>query len=362
MMSPLIYSTLYLFIVSVLTIFVGWGYAKRQNYIVNSTPSINLTGGWIVAIFMTLFIGLRPVHKVFVDMVNYREVYDAYLYNDFSFELWRENILFDNLFLYLSANAFDITVFFFLIAVIYFVGTYIAMIKMFKNDALYAYLAFLAAFSTFSYGTNGIKAGAAATLFILALAYNRKIIISILLLAASLGFHHSMILPIGAYICCYFYRNSRAYLIFWILSLIIAALHISYFQNLLGGMADERGATEYLSELSDWGGKTGFRLDFILYSAVPIAVGYYALIIKKLQSKEYKLIYNIYVFTNAVWMLCMYANFTNRIAYLSWFLYPIVLVYPFFKEEFIPRQYITLNKVVAFQLIFTLAMNFIYYA
>lgn len=361
MISPLIYHSLYLFIVSVLTIFVGWGYTKRKNYIVNSTPSINLSVGWIVAFLMALFIGYRPLHNVFVDMMNYKEVYEAYLYNDFKFELWRENILFDNLFLYLCANAFDITVFFFLIAVIYFVGTYIAMIKLFKNDALYAYLAFLAAFSTFSYATNGIKAGVAATLFILAIAYNRNILLSIIFLLASLGFHHSMVLPIGAYVCCYFYRNSKAYLIFWIFSLIIAALHISYFQNLLGGMADERGS-EYLTELSDWGGTTGFRLDFILYSAVPIAVGYYALIIKKLQSKEYKLIYNIYVFTNAVWMLCMYANFTNRIAYLSWFLYPIVLVYPFFKEEFIPKQYVVLNKVVAFQLIFSLAMNFIYYA
>lgn len=359
MISPLLYQSIYLFIVSILTILTGIGYAKRSNYN-GKTSSINISLGWILAIFMTIYIGFRPIDGIFVDMINYRDTYNLYLSNEFSFELWRENILFDNIFLFFSSNSIDISYFFFFIALIYFIGTYVVMVKLFKSDALYAYLVFLAAFSTYSYATNGIKAGASTTFFILAIAYNKNKILSILLLLASLGFHHSMTLPIGAYICCYFYKNSKTYLIFWIVSFIIAALHITYFQNLLGGMADERGSG-YLTELSDWGGKTEFRIDFILYSAVPIAVGYYAIFTKSIKSKEYNFIYNIYVFTNAVWMLCMYANFTNRIAYLSWFLYPIVLVYPFFKEQFILRQYSALNKIVAFQLIFTLAMNYIYY-
>ena len=74
----------------------------------------------------------------------------------------------------------------------------------------------------------------------------------------------------------------------------------------------------------------------------------------------YKDLLNLYLCTNGVWMLCMYANFTNRIAYLSWFLYPIVLIYPFLNEELGPQRYRQFSKVMLCHLAFTLFMAFIY--
>ena len=81
----------------------------------------------------------------------------------------------------------------------------------------------------------------------------------------------------------------------------------------------------------------------------------------KYKSSLYEFIYCIYTLTNSIWMLCMYASFTNRIAYLSWLLYPIVLVYPFFDKPFINNQYRKLNIVAGCHLGFTLAMVIIYY-
>ena len=79
-------------------------------------------------------------------------------------------------------------------------------------------------------------------------------------------------------------------------------------------------------------------------------------------SNLYKNLLNLYLCLNGIWMLCMYAAFTNRIAYLSWFLYPIVLVYPFLQEDWGKGRYRTFSMVMLGHLGFTLFMSIVYYA
>ena len=65
---------------------------------------------------------------------------------------------------------------------------------------------------------------------------------------------------------------------------------------------------------------------------------------------------------NGLWLLCMYANFTNRIAALSWLLYPIVLIYPYFSVNIqIKNKNKTFSVVMAVHLLFTLFMAVVYY-
>ena len=249
--------------------------------------------------------------------------------------------------------------FFFIIATIYFGGIAIACQKLFPKDAAYAFVIYVGAFSTFNYATNGIKAGAAAAIFLCAIGFYKKKLISIILLILSLGFHHSMVLPIVAFIICKYYRSPKFYLIVWVISLLIAAAHITYFQTLFGGMTDDHGA-EYLV-MDNSGYRTGFRLDLVIYSSAPVILGYYIINKWRYSSKTYNFIYCLYLLTNSVWMLCMYASFTNRIAYLSWFMLPIVLIYPFFDKPFIRNQYRKLNVVAWWHLGFTLMMTYVYY-
>ena len=71
----------------------------------------------------------------------------------------------------------------------------------------------------------------------------------------------------------------------------------------------------------------------------------------------------MYLTCNGIWMLCMYAQFTNRIAYLSWFMYPILLVYPCY--AIVDKNHplvLVRQKVVLLHLAFTLFMDLIYYA
>lgn len=358
MISASLYQYIYIFIVVIISILEFKKYKHYSTTRINTAYIKTNSSSFLLCLFMTIFIGLRPTSFVFVDMGGYADLWSYWDQGTYHFTWNVENILFDNLRMYMSTSGMPVELFFFLISCIYFITTYFACRKLFPKDTLLAYLVFLAAFSTFSYGTNGIKAGAAASIFLLALAYHENIVATIILSLISWGFHHSMVMVVASYIIVLLYNKPKWYFALWGISVLIAALHISTFQALFASMADERGQS-YL-EGQQFG--KGFRLDFILYSAMPVLVGYYAIFKKKIQSKAYNIVLCLYLITNSIWMLCMYAEFTNRIAYLSWFQYPIVLIYPFLNEKWGINQYKILRKVAYAHLAFTLFMTFVFYA
>ena len=316
---------------------------------------------WMIA--MILFIGFRPDSKAFVDMGAYAGGLRM-INGDTFFFIWdTDNKIFDNLLMWWGCNGLNPTLFFLAIATIYMGCSYVGIKRLFGCHAMLAYLVFLAAFSTFSYGTNGIKAGAAASIFIMALSYWNKLWICIPLMIVSLGFHHSMIAPIAAFVVAYVFKNPKWFYYGWLVCFLMAAFHVTYFQFLFGGMADEQGAGYLMATEATSEAHIGFRPDFVLYSAAPVWIGYQFEMKKRIKlSQAYQTLIHFYLTTNALWMLCMYASFTNRIAYLSWFVYPIVIIYPFLDSmNHDPRRFIKLRKVVLYHLAFTLFMVFIFY-
>lgn len=352
-----LYQYLYHIIVAIITlVYVRW-YKHAQAM----KPSNN-SGVVFLVLFMTLAIGLRPISGHFVDMANYRTTYEARQGDVFYFSLDTDNVIFDNFFMWWTSNSYSLQLFFLLVAAIYFGCAYIGIKRLFPNHSMIAYIVFLGALSTFSYSTNGIKAGAAASIFIMALGYWDKLYVCIPLMLVSLGFHHSMIMPLAAFAVTLFFKNPKWYYYGWFACFLMACFHVTYFQFLFGGMADEQGAA-YLTTTQSSEINIGFRPDFILYSAMPVVIGYLMEIKRKVPvSKTYSTIMHFYLMTNAVWMLCMYAEFTNRIAYLSWFVYPVVIIYPFLDAYNTDvNKYKKLYKTVLYHLSFTLFMVFIYY-
>lgn len=352
------YQVVYLFIVTLLSIFVLQKYSQRVLNKENRTKTDEWLIALLVCVFMIYFIGTRPVSgRYFVDMAGYNENYSVILGQYFIFDNTAENLFFDNWFAWMASKYIDITVVFIIFASVYFGMMLIACRKLFPKDTLLAFIVCLAAFSTFSYGTNGMKAGMAASTFLVALAFYEKWWLSIPIALFTFGQHHSMVLVIASYFLVLLVKNPKYYFWGWLASFFIAALHITAFQVFFAGFTDEQGARYLLSERN-----SGFRIDFILYSAVPTVTGY--LIVFKyrlLRSRTYNVLLNLYLTTNAFWMLCMYSDFTNRISYLSWFLYPIVLLYPFVNLKWHQKQAMFLKYVVYGHLGFTLFMSIIYY-
>lgn len=362
MIPASLYQTIYITLVSLVTIVIYNQYYNRNGFNEFRYSYSDFTGGLLVVLFI-LFIGFRPVSVIFADMVVYANWY-SFVHEGSTFVLnWNtENKIFDNLFAWWGSVRLGYTSFFVFVATIYFAGAYLGIRKLFPNHRLTAFLVFLAAFSTFSYGTNGIKAGAATSLFIWALGYRENLKICIPLVLLSWGFHHSMIMVVAAFVATLFVKNPKYFFWIWGVCFLMAAAHVTAFAHLFAGATTEHGAEYLLGSGGNDGTKGGFRIDFIVYSAMPVIVGWYAVMKKKLQVSElYKKLLSLYLCLNGVWMLCMYAEFTNRIAYLSWFIYPIVLIYPFLNEQWGKDRYKKFGLVMLGHLGFTLFMNIIYY-
>lgn len=320
--------------------------------------------GFTFLILIILFIGIRPINEqYFNDMAAYSYWIRLHAGSSFEFNWETDNKIFDNFILWFGSCNYDQRFFFIIMSALYFGCTYLGLKRLFPNNIKLAFLTYLAGFSTFAYAVNGIKAGVATSIFILALSFKDRKIICALLMLVSLGFHHSMILPIVACVLVYFFKNAKWYYCLWFLSLIMCILHITYFQGIFAGYSDEQGAS-YLNATSETtSAHIGFRPDFILYSAMPVLLGYkYEIKNKQKLSGKYQFLMHFYLLTNSVWMLCMYASFTNRIAYLSWFVYPIVIIAPFLdKLNNDPQRYFRLCKVVRYHLFFTMFMVLVYY-
>ena len=353
------YQTIYLFIVALMTFFVLQEYVSFPSFKKNIRDFSHKDGAFVLCVIIVLYIGLRPIDIRFGDTWAYYLYYDSN--HVFTFTWETTNFLFDNLYSFFAASGLSASFFFVIISTFYFIFILVACKKLFPKDTLLGFLVYLAAFSTYSYGVNGIKAGAAASLFLVAMAFFDRKVFSAIFLFFSLGFHHSMILPIVAFILACFYRKKKYYLLLWFICFVIAALHITYFQGLFYVLTDEQGKgylelTDYKKDIS------GFRIDFILYSVIPIIVGYWFAAQKHIQNKTYDLLWCVYTLCNAVWLLCTEAAYSNRIAYLSWLLYPFVLLYPVIAYYRLRGSRDFLVYVVYGHLAFTLFMHFIYYS
>ncbi len=364
-MSPSLYQPLYLILVTIITFVVMKDYAKWKYRFFIKYDFSKKNYAILLALFLTFFIGLRPIdERYFVDMFMYDySYYFTYYAAPFFFDWNADNIIFDNLFAWMGAHQYESGVFFFIISTIYFICMLIACLKLFPKDTMLAFIVYLGAFSTFSFGTNGIKAGAAASLFLIALAYYKKSkIIVIIFLLLALGFHHSMKAPLIAYVIAYYYKKPKTYLYGWVFCLLLAAAHVTIFMSIFAGYTDEHGASYLKIQTGDTAKNvSGFRPDFILYSAIPIIIGYYLITVKKIKSERFIFLWCVYTLTNCVFLLCTYGSFINRIAYLSWLMIPFVLLYPFTNIRWSNQQDQYLRYVVLGHLGFTLFMNFIYY-
>ena len=359
MIPAALYQPIYLLAVTLMTLFSMSLYGRWGKLLKSSNTS------QIISIFMlvmvVVFVGTRPVSDAyFIDMAGYSATYEYLLNEAFSFNWKVDNLIWDNFYVWMASRGISFSTWLILVASAYFGLMYLACRKLFGNDVLIAFVTYLGAFSTFSYGTNGMKAGVAASVFLVAMAYRDKLWLSIPIALLSYGFHHSMIMVIAAYFVVLLLKNPKYYFVLWIISLIIAALGITYFQTYFAGFTTEHGAEYLLATEDTTEAHIGFRPDFILYSVVPLILGYNILYRYKFRSVTYSFLLRLYIMTNTLWMLCMYASFNNRIAYLSWFIYPIVLIYPFISREKNLFHGKYLRWVVYGHLGFTLFMNFVY--
>lgn len=310
--------------------------------------------GLLLVGFIIFYMGLRPVSYYFGDMGTYAKIFNDFQYNDTS---GFENDFVFNFFMKFSSNIMSINFFFLTCAFLYVFPLFLICKKWFENYWFYAFLMLVGSFSFWSYGTNGIRNGIATSLFLLAISRDKKLF-QILWIVLAIGVHKSLLLPTLGYVIAQFYNKPKVMVAFWLICIPLSLAAGGFWENFFAGLGFEDDRLSYLTEGNvneDEFSSTGFRWDFLLYSAAGVYSGWYFIVKKGLEDKIYFWLFNTYVFANAFWILVIRANFSNRFAYLSWFMMALVIIYPFLKKQLVPKQ----NKVLAFVILIYYAFTFL---
>lgn len=343
-----------------LIVFLTWFSSKNSQL----TDKKNLKNKQISGVFLCfciiLYMGLRPLSGAFFgDMETYAKFFNNYVSGGSMFFQQDMGFAF---FMSLSAKVMSLDFFFLLCAFLYVFPLYLASKKLFREYWFYSFLILVASFSFWSYGTNGIRNGLASSFVLLAFAYRDKKIILVTLMFVAASFHKTMLLPIVAYVLTIFYKDSKKIFYFWLLCIPMSLAAGGVFESAFGsvGFSDER--LSYLTSGNvndDEFSSTGFRWDFLVYSASAVYAGWYFIFKRKFKDPFYHQLFNIYLITNGFWILVIRANFSNRFAYLSWFMMGLVIVYPFLKVQFFKNQHNVLGSLLLFYFLFTYFMNVI---
>ena len=149
---------------------------------------------------------------------------------------------------------------------------------------------------------------------------------------------------------------------FWVLSILISLVAGSAVTSLFAGLGfDDRVSYLQADASGEVFSHTGFRWDFLLYSMMPIVLGYYIVMRRGIRNATYEFLLNTYTLSNAFWVMVVRANYSNRFAYLSWFMYPMVLAYPLLKVNvWDKRQGEALSLIMFMHAAFTWFMSTIY--
>ena len=331
------YFTIYWLIVMMMTVnqfyllkeIKGYGvFSKKFNY-----RSISL-----FLFFYIIFFGFRPVADCFGDMVIYKTSYEL-LQNYGVFDLQGTEERSSDVVFYTFQKICAITVnihFWFASIMFFYIWMMFAGCKKidYRHGALLM-LFCIGSFQFYTFSVNGIRNGVACSFAIMAVAClcKEKRIWALVWALIGIGCHKSVALPAATMFFTYYMSKPKYMYIVWLGAIVLSLSIGGYIDVFLSSISyDERLASELQG--SDADGlvlEHRFRWDFLLYSSMPILLGWYTIFKRKLYNKTYLILLGTYMYANAFWVLAIRAMFSNRIAYLSWFIYPIVIAYPLLK-------------------------------
>lgn len=350
------YTAIYYHIMMIVTV-ITLLHAFSNDLFTPETKAFAKGLGFFSVFFIISYMGTRRISGFFGDMDTYAIFFNRIANGETP--VVSSDYVF-NYFMIFCTKIMSDRMFFFICALIYTVPCYVFSKKYFGSYWYYSFLIFIGSYMFWPYGTNGIRNGLGTAIFILSLCFYHTKYWMYVLMALAFGIHSSIIIPIAAFVVSGIYKNPKFYLYVWLaaipLSLAGGGFWISFFESL--GFADDRtagyltGGEEFKSQFS----RTGFRWDFVLYSSFAVIAGWYFIFKKNISDKFYIHLWGTYIIANAFWILVIQANFSNRFAYLSWFLMAPVIAYPILRFKIFPKQYRVTGLMIAGYYLFTYLM------
>lgn len=227
----------------------------------------------------------------------------------------------------------NVVFFFFVISLVYVGGHVVFCLKCFQGNSFPILASFVISFGFFSYGVAGLRSGFALGLLLMSVAFyvsGRHHILTFLFAVMAVCVHKTMLVPICAILLGHFFPKPLLFLTGWgacfLLSLVAGTSIQEFIGTFLGGL-DERVGSYAFSDGST-GYNVGFRWDFVVYSVGILAVGFYYKSIFLVKDRFYDAVLCAFLAGNAFWLLMIRISSSDRVAYLSWFIAPIIFMTP----------------------------------
>lgn len=282
---------------------------------------------YILLIFLIIYLGTSTGTDRFRYDIHYQQYVDGFRWDnsDKGYVGW------NTLNYMLSRFVTSSSVFFLIISCVYVLANFWFCLKMSINYHI-LFIMVISCMGFRGYGVNTIKAGLALSIALVAFVqYYKDKKKSIVFSLISILIHSSCAIPILAFWGTGFFKKIKlnSFYLVWITCVGLSVVMGDFFKNILGGYLEDEelaGANYFLIEESHY--QMGFRYDFLIYSFIPILWGWFLRNKHKYEDERWLQLYKTYILVNAFWVLVITMNFTDRVAYLSWFLIPYITLLP----------------------------------
>lgn len=352
------YTAIYYHVMMFLTLITLF-HAVQNDLFAAGTKSFARGLGFILLIFIITYMGTRPISGYyFGDMGTYASYFNRIASGE---KLGIKNDYVFNYFMHFCTRIMNVQSFFLLCAFLYILPCYLFSRKYFGSYWYFGLLVFIGSYMFWPFGTNGIRNGLATSIFVWAMCFYQRKLIMYAMMVLAIGMHSSLIIPIAGFAVAGLYKNPKAYLYIWLAAIPLSLAGGGFWENLFAGLGfgGDARATDYLTKgnvNNDEFSSTGFRWDFLFYSSFAAFAGWYFIFKKKVTDQFYIHLWGTYMIANAFWILVIRANFSNRFAYLSWFLMAPIIAYPMLRYKIFPNQYRTVGVVITIYYLFTYFM------
>ena len=320
---------------------------------------------FLFTLVVIFYIGLRECSWMFMDMMLYRHIWNISDPNSYVFLFDLKSEWFFSFVVATTKTLVpDVQFFFWTVAAIYAGCQFWACKRLLWENVWLAILFVLFSYQFFPFATNGIRNGMGAAIVMLAISFfcdrnTKGFLIGTLLFFVALGCHRSLIVPMFALMVSLFIIKDIKYAIYiWLVCIVLSLFTGSTFLNMMTGLGFDDRMTTYSSAsektMSQFS-HTGFRWDFLLYSAMPVWLTWYVRY-KGILNRTFSLLANTYIIANSFWVIVCLVAYSNRFAYLSWFMYGLVIAYAVVRVPIWKNQDRVAGQILLAHSIFTMIM------
>lgn len=182
------------------------------------------------------------------------------------------------------------------------------------------------------YTTSGLRQAISMSFMVIAISFivDNKKLLSLFAALLSAIFHWAslpFLLVVTSFIYIERYISEKKILLIWCMCCALSIFNVMEgFASLLESFIQISHVSSVYFQSDSSFYETGFRIDFFLYSAIPVIL--YLIQKKKFSDSvsSFNILFKIYLSLNCIAMLLNFIPFSDRLYGYSWFLIPIIII------------------------------------